>query len=38
MYTAGQPTDVIADYLEWIRGPEGQKIVAELGFVPLTME
>ncbi len=35
VYTAGQPTDVIADYLNWIRGQEGQAIVAELGFVPL---
>jgi phosphate transport system substrate-binding protein len=35
MYTAGQPTDLIADYLTWIQGPEGQQIVAELGFVPL---
>ncbi|MBN1220712.1 MAG: phosphate ABC transporter substrate-binding protein [Anaerolineae bacterium] len=35
MYTAGEPTDVIAEYLNWIRGPEGQKIVGELGFVPL---
>jgi phosphate transport system substrate-binding protein len=38
MYTAGQPTDIIADYLDWIRGSEGQAIVAELGFVPLTKE
>lgn len=38
MYTAGQPTDVIADYIDWIKGPEGQQIVAELGFVPLTQE
>lgn len=38
MYTAGQPTGVIADYLQWIRGPEGQQIVAELGFVPLPEE
>ncbi len=35
MYTAGQPDDVIGAYLDWIRGPEGQAIVAELGFVPL---
>ncbi|MBI3960644.1 MAG: phosphate ABC transporter substrate-binding protein [Chloroflexi bacterium] len=35
MYTAGQPTDAIATYLAWILGPEGQRIVAELGFVPL---
>lgn len=38
MYTAGQPTDIIAEYLDWIKGPEGQTIVAELGFVPLTQE
>lgn len=35
MYTAGQPTAAIADYLKWIQGPQGQQIVAELGFVPL---
>jgi phosphate transport system substrate-binding protein len=36
MYTAGQPTGALADYLNWIQGPEGQRIVAELGFVPLS--
>lgn len=35
MYTAGQPTAATADYLDWIRGAQGQQIVAELGFVPL---
>ncbi len=35
MYTAGEPTGVIADYINWIRGPDGQAIVARLGFVPL---
>lgn len=35
MYTAGQPTGAVTDYLEWIRGAAGQQIVAELGFVPL---
>ncbi len=35
MYTAGEPTGVIADYLTWILSDEGQAIVAELGFVPL---
>jgi phosphate transport system substrate-binding protein len=35
MYTVGEPVGVIADYINWIRGPEGQKIVADLGFVPL---
>ena len=38
MYTAGEPTGTIADYLDWVRGPAGQKIVAELGFVPLPSE
>lgn len=35
MYTAGRPAGQIARYLEWIVSPAGQKIVAELGFVPL---
>lgn len=35
MYTAGEPTDAIADYLEWILSDAGQEIVARLGFVPL---
>ena len=38
MYTAGEPSGTIADYLNWIRGPAGQQIVAELGFVPLPQE
>jgi phosphate transport system substrate-binding protein len=38
MYTAGEPSGVIAEYLDWLRGPEGQKIVARLGFVPITQE
>jgi len=38
MYTAGQPSGNIADYLNWVRGAEGQQIVAELGFVPLNAE
>ncbi len=35
MYTAGEPQGVILEYLDWIRGDAGQKIVADLGFVPL---
>jgi len=38
MYTAGEPEGSIAEYIDWIKGPEGQAIVAELGFVPLTEE
>jgi phosphate transport system substrate-binding protein len=35
IYTDGEPTGEVAAYLEWIVGPEGQAIVAELGFVPI---
>ncbi len=38
MYTAGEPSGALADYLAWILGAEGQGIVASLGFVPLTDE
>ncbi len=38
MYTAGEPTGAIQEYMAWILGPEGQTIVAELGFVPLPKE
>jgi phosphate transport system substrate-binding protein len=38
MYTAGEPEGSIAEYIDWIKGPEGQAIVAELGFVPLNEE
>jgi len=35
MYTAGEPTGDVRQYLDWILGPDGQRIVGELGFVPL---
>lgn len=35
MYTVADPGPTINAYLDWVRGPEGQQIVAELGFVPL---
>ena len=35
MYTNGQPTDVIATYLDWILSSDAQEIVTELGFVPI---
>ena len=38
MYTAGQPEGVTLEYLDWIRGDEGQEIVLSLGFVPLPSE
>ncbi len=36
MYTAGQPTQVEKDYLNWILSSDAQKIVTELGFVPIS--
>jgi phosphate transport system substrate-binding protein len=35
MYTAGEPTEQIKKYLDWIVSDAGQKIVAETGYVPL---
>ena len=36
MYTAGEPTGAVKDYLDWIMtSDEAQKIVAQLGFVPI---
>ena len=34
MYTNGEPTGVVKDYLDWILSDEAQVIVADLGFVP----
>jgi len=34
MYTAGEPTGQIKDYISWLIS-DGQKIVRDLGFVPL---
>jgi phosphate transport system substrate-binding protein len=35
MYTNGEPTGLIKEYLDWILSAEAQEIVAELGFVPV---
>ena len=35
MYTNGEPTGVLKDYLDWIVSPEAQQIVADQGFVPV---
>jgi phosphate transport system substrate-binding protein len=35
VYTAGEPTGELKDYIDWILSPEGQKIVEKEGFVPL---
>lgn len=35
MYTAGEATGAIKDYLDWIVSDEAQQIVTKLGFVPI---
>jgi len=35
MYSDGEPEGVMAAYLDWILGPEGQQLVEDEGFVPL---
>jgi phosphate transport system substrate-binding protein len=35
MYTNGEPTGIIKEYLDWILSTEAQQIVADLGFVPV---
>jgi len=35
MYSNGEPNDVMAAYLAWILGDEGQQLVADEGFVPI---
>jgi len=38
MYTNGQPEGLLKEYLDWIFSAEAQKIVADLGFVPINGE
>lgn len=35
MYTVGVPQGTVKKFIDFLKGPEGQKIVAEEGFVPL---
>jgi len=35
MYTPGEPTGAVKQYLDWFLSPEAQAIVAEQGFVPV---
>jgi phosphate transport system substrate-binding protein len=34
-YTNGQPTGVMKDFIDFTVGPDGQKIVEQVGFVPI---
>ncbi len=35
LYTRSEPTGAVKDFLTWVNGPEGQKIVRDIGFVPI---
>ncbi len=35
IYTLGEPTGAVKEYLDWISSDAGQKIVVDLGYVPL---
>ncbi len=35
-YTSGQPSGDVKSFIDWVRGPEGQKICQEVGYFPLT--
>ncbi len=35
IYVVGKPTGPVKRYLDWILSPEGQKIVLQLGYVPI---
>jgi phosphate transport system substrate-binding protein len=38
IYTAGEPQGAVKEFLQWCQSPAGQKIVAEVGYVPLEAE
>lgn len=35
LYSLGEPTGVVAEFIEWILSDEGQEIVAKKGYVPV---
>jgi phosphate transport system substrate-binding protein len=35
MYTKSRPTGALKDYIDWILGPEGQAVVAKVGYFPV---
>jgi phosphate transport system substrate-binding protein len=35
IYTPGEPTGTLKAFIDWCQGPEGQKIVREVGYIPM---
>lgn len=38
IYTAAAPRKMVQEYLDWIQSPEGQRVVLELGYVPVSKD
>lgn len=38
MYTNGEPTGAIKEYMDWILSPTGQAIIQAKGYAPITMD
>ncbi|MCE5266649.1 MAG: phosphate ABC transporter substrate-binding protein [Planctomycetaceae bacterium] len=36
IYVVGEPTGIVKEYLDWIHSAAGQRVLLELGYVPLT--
>jgi len=34
-YTAGEPTGAIKKFIDWTKGPDGQKVIGDVGYYPL---
>jgi len=35
LYTAGEPAGDLKKFIDWVKGPEGQKVIADVGYYPL---
>lgn len=35
IYTSGEPTGELKEFIDWIKSPAGQKVVLDLGYVPV---
>jgi phosphate transport system substrate-binding protein len=38
LYTLGEPSGTVQEFIQWVRSAEGQKTVEEQGYVPLPKE
>ena len=34
-YTAGEPTGTTKKFIDWVKGPDGQKVIGDVGYYPL---